>query len=131
MLRDILDEMKQMSDEEVARGNAEWRAVYGKLDPFAVAPFMEYYGAPLSKEGHRLASLLNRAIHGRLPITREIRFELVHFLAPEPTKDIDRHFYGMALHRQNLISLLERYDRRIRTRGHTTGRRPASGRLSA
>ena len=27
------------------------RAIYGDLEPFAVAPFMERYGEPLSAEG--------------------------------------------------------------------------------
>jgi hypothetical protein len=94
----------------------EWRALYGELDPFAVAPFVKY-GEPLSNEGRRLASLLNRAMRGRLPITTNIRLELVHFLsAPfwdsDPTRGIDQRRYDMALHRQKLIALLERYGRR-------------------
>jgi hypothetical protein len=113
----ILGKVKRMSDVEIARGNAEWRALYGELNPFAVAPFIEYHGAPLSDEGRRLASLLNRAIHGRLPITADIRFELVQFLSapfPDSTKGVDQRRYDMALHRQKLIALLERYDRRIK-----------------
>ena len=46
--------------------------LYGELDPSAVAPFVKY-GEPLSNEGRRLASLLNRAMHGRLPITADLR----------------------------------------------------------
>ena len=93
--------MNRKSDEEIARSKAEWRALYGELDPFAVAPFVKY-GAPLSNEGRRLASLLNRALHGRLPITADIRFELVHFLAAPlgPNESIDQRRYDMALHRQ-------------------------------
>jgi hypothetical protein len=55
--------------------------------PFAVAPFMERngYGVPLSPEDHRLAKLVDRARRGRLPITADIRFELVKFLkSPGP-----------------------------------------------
>jgi hypothetical protein len=114
----ILDKVNRISDAEIARSKAEWRALYGELDPFAVAPFVKY-GAPLSNEGRRLASLLNRALHGRLPVTADIRFELVQFLSArlsDPTKDIDQRRYGMALyrHRQRLIALLECYSRRIK-----------------
>jgi hypothetical protein len=114
----ILDKVNRISDAEIARSKAEWRALYGELDPFAVAPFVKY-GAPLSNEGRRLASLLNRTLHGRLPVTADIRFELVQFLSArlsDPTKDIDQRRYGMALyrHRQRLIALLECYSRRIK-----------------
>jgi hypothetical protein len=114
----ILDKVNRMSDAEIARGAAEWRALYGELNPFAVGPFVEYSGAPLSYEGRRLASLLNRAIHGRLPITADIRFELHHFLAAplRSNESIDQRHYDMALHRQKLIALLERYGQRIKQR---------------
>jgi hypothetical protein len=106
----IRDEVNRKSDAEIAESNARWRALYGDLDPFAVAPFIEYVGAPLSDEGRRYASLVDRARHGRLPIARDIRFELVHFL----TAAAEGHRYDKALHRQNLIVLLNRYERRIR-----------------
>ena len=98
--------------------------LYGELDPSAVAPFVKY-GEPLSNEGRRLASLLNRAMHGRLPITADIRFELVQFLTAfsDPTKGIDQRRYDMALHRQKLIALLERYGRSIK-RGRAFDARP-------
>jgi hypothetical protein len=98
-----------MSDAEIKPSDDEWRTRYGKLDPFAVVPFVEYRGAPLSNEGRRLASLTQRAIHGRLPITREIREEVVLFLGA--MADGDR--YAKTLHKQKLVALLDRYERRI------------------
>ena len=88
------------------------RALYGRLDPFAVAPFLApggYLKEPLSHEGDRLASLLNRAIRGRLPVTADIREELVRFLSA----GFHGRRYDRALRRQKLIALLERYGRRI------------------
>jgi hypothetical protein len=88
------------------------RASYGHLDPFAVAPFMERYGEALSPEAYRQACLLQRAIRGRLPITQDIRLELVEFLHA----GLDGRRYDTALHRQKLRALLERYEHRIRRR---------------
>jgi hypothetical protein len=72
------------------------------------------YGEPLSPEGHRLASLLHRAIRKRSPITIDIQIRLAQLLAapwdPQTTR------YGAALHRQKLIELLECYDREIKRR---------------
>jgi len=112
----ILDKVNRMSDAEIARDAAEWRALYGKLNPFAVGLFVECKGATLSNEGRRLASLLSRAIHGRLPITADIRFELHHFLAAplRSYESIDQRRYDRALHRQKLIALLERYGQGIK-----------------
>jgi hypothetical protein len=111
----ILDAMPTTAD-----ALQKHRALYGDLDPFAVAPFVTYGGEPLSNDGRRLASLLNRAMRGRLPITAEIRFELVHFLsAPfnsDPTRGIHQRLYDLELHRQKLIALLERYGRRTMTK---------------
>lgn len=119
----ILDKVNRMSEEEIARKNAEWCALYGELDPFAVAPFVEYKGAPLSDEGRRLASLLNRARRGRLPITQDIRSEVVLFLCTpfDTTKSINQRRYDIALHRQKLVALLDCYGQRIKR-----GRRPAA-----
>jgi hypothetical protein len=108
----ILDKVNRESEAEISRSNAEWRALYGDLDPFAIAPFVEQHRQPLSAEGRRLASLVNRARRGRLPITRDIRFEVVHFLIA----GMDGDRYAMALHRQRLIALLERYGQRIKRR---------------
>ena len=122
----ILDKVNRMSEEEIARDVAEWRALYGELDPFAVSPFIEHVGAPLSDEGRRLASLLNRARRGRLPITADIRLEQAHFLSArfsDPTKNNDQRRYDMALHRQKLVALLERYGQRIK-RGRPKDARP-------
>jgi hypothetical protein len=47
------------------------RAIYGHLDPFAIAPF----GEALSPQARRQACLLQRAMHGRLPITQDIRID--------------------------------------------------------
>jgi hypothetical protein len=98
-----------MADPATSSELQKHREVYGKLDPFAVAPFITRYGEPLSPEGHRLAALLHRARHGRLPITWDIRIRLVQFLgSPGP------RYYDAALHRQKLIELLEHYDRQIK-----------------
>jgi hypothetical protein len=51
--------------------------------------------------------LVQRANSGRLPITQDIRFELVHFLSA----GVSGRRYDMALHRKTLIALLERYGR--------------------
>jgi hypothetical protein len=88
------------------------RAVYGPLVPFAVAPFMERYGEALSPEARRQACLLQRAMHGRLPVTRDIRLELAQFLSA----GLDGRRYEAALHHQKLCALLEAYDRRRRGR---------------
>jgi hypothetical protein len=88
------------------------RAIYGHLDPFAIAPFMERYGEALSPEARWQACLLQRAMHGRLPITQDIRFELVEFLHA----GLDGRRYDVALHSQKLRALLEHYERRIRRR---------------
>jgi hypothetical protein len=83
------------------------RAIYGHLDPYAVAPFIDRYGEPLSAEGHRRAWLLHQAIRdGRSLIAVDIRIELVEFVGAE----FDGHRYDKALHRQKLCTLLERYD---------------------
>ena len=52
----ILDRVNRMSDAEIPRRNAEWRALYGHLDPFVVAPFVEQHGQPLSAEGYRFTA---------------------------------------------------------------------------
>jgi hypothetical protein len=88
------------------------RAIYGHLNPFAIASFMGPYGETLSPEARRQACLLQRAIHGRLPITQDIRIELAQFLSA----GLDGHRYETALHHQKLCALLERYERRIRRR---------------
>jgi hypothetical protein len=88
------------------------RAIYGHLDPFAIAPFMERYGEALSPEARRQACLLQRAMHGRLPITQDIRIELAQFLSA----GLDGRRYETALHHQQLRALLERYERRIKRR---------------
>ena len=112
----ILDKVNRMSEEEIARDNAEWRALYGHLNPLVILPFVEQRGQPLSAEGYRLACLLQRAKNGRLPITWDIRFEMYHFLGAPLRSDVgvDQRRYDMALHRQKLIALLERYSRRIK-----------------
>ncbi len=86
------------------------RAIYGRLDPFAVAPFIASYGEPLSGRSYQLAYLLDRARRGRLPITADIRFELVMFLCAGN----EGRRYDMALHRQKLVAMLERYASQIR-----------------
>lgn len=96
----ILERVKQMSDAEIKRSNDEWRAVYGDLDPFAVLPFVERKGAPVSAEGHRLACLLQRAKHGRLPITQDIRSEFYDFLGAI----VDGDRYAMTQLRQNRVN---------------------------
>jgi hypothetical protein len=114
----IMEKVNRMSDAEIKRENDEWRALYGELDPFSVAPFIEYDGAPLSPEGRRLALLVKRARHGRLPITRDIRFEVVHFLGAM----VLCRRYDVALHRQKLVALLDRYERQVRKRRGNVGR---------
>ena len=52
----ILDKVNRMGDAEIARGNAEWRALYRHLDPLMVAPFVEQHGQPLSAEGYRFSA---------------------------------------------------------------------------
>jgi len=79
------------------------RAVYDRL--FAIARLKERYGEALSPEAYRQAGLLQRAMHGRLPIAQDIRDELVQFL----DAGLDDRRYDMELHRQKLRALLERY----------------------
>jgi hypothetical protein len=57
---------------------------------------MERCGEALSPEARRQACLLRRAIHGRLPITQDIRLELVEFLHA----GLDGRGCDMALRRQ-------------------------------
>jgi hypothetical protein len=80
------------------------RAIYGDLDPFAVAPFMSRYGDALSAEGRRLARELHRALTEIFPGAWAIRVELAEFLSA----GFEGRRYDKALHRQKLIALLER-----------------------
>jgi hypothetical protein len=80
------------------------QAIYGELDPFAVAPFMSRYGDPLSAEGRRLACKLQRALTEIFPGGWAIRVELAQFLSA----GFEGRRYDKALHRQKLIALLER-----------------------
>lgn len=88
------------------------RAIYGELDPFALAPFLHRnggYGAPLSPEDHRLACLLDRAIREHaIPI----QVELVQFMSAVE----DGHRYDRALHLQQLLAMLEHSERPSKAR---------------
>jgi len=109
----MTDQPKTTVQAPKALGERRYRAIYGDLDPFAIAPFLVRYGEPLSAEGHRLAWLLDRAIfeRPRTPITMDIQIELARLLVA-PFDERTRR-YDMALHRQKLVALLERYRREI------------------
>jgi hypothetical protein len=111
---DIIERVSQTPKAELERARAERRALYGDIDPFAVAPFVRRWGDPLSDTQWIAAAILHRGLRSRLPgFGSQMRFELVKFLGARD--DGDR--YASALHLQKLDRLLVGYAKRIGKRG--------------